>query len=145
MSFPYKRILCPVDFDDTSATAVKEAGAIAALCNSSVALLHVVFINPLATEGFVLAELQESQSEHARNKVAEIAKRLLADRDYEIDIRIGDPAETILAAEAELKADLVVMATHGRHGLKRLVIGSVAERVVRESQVPVLTIHGKSS
>ena len=77
MSFPYKRILCPVDFDDTSALALKEAGAIAKLCQGSVCVLHVVWINPLATEGYVLAQLEESQSNHARNKVAELVSGVL--------------------------------------------------------------------
>lgn len=141
MSFPYKRILCPVDFDDTAAAALKEACAIAQLCKATVCLLHVVWINPLATDGFVLAELQESQSKHARTKVAEIANGVLAGVDHEINIEIGDPAETILAAAERLHADLVVMATHGRHGVTRLVMGSVAERIVRESTIPVLTIR----
>ena len=141
MSFPYKRILCPVNFDDTSAAAVAEAGAIARLCKATVCLLHVVGINPLATEGFVLAELQESQSKHARTKVAEMADRGLAGVDHEINIEIGDPGETILAMETRLHPDLVVMATHGRRGVTRLVMGSVAEKVVRESRIPVLTIR----
>jgi nucleotide-binding universal stress UspA family protein len=141
MSFPYKRILCPVDFDATSATAMKEAGAIAQLCKGKVCVLHVVWINPLATEGYVLAELQESQSESARTKIAEVASSVLAGVDYEIRIEVGDAGETILAMETRLPADLVVMATHGRHGVTRLVMGSVAERVVRESTVPVLTIR----
>jgi len=141
MSFPYKRILCPVDFDDNSASAMKEAGALARLCKGAVALLHVVRINPLATEGFVLAELEESQSKHARTKVAEMANRDLPGVDYEINVQIGDPGETILAMEKELNTDLVVMATHGRHGITRLVLGSVAEKIVRESTVPVLTIR----
>ena len=141
MSFPYKRILCPVDFDDNAANAIKEAGALARLMKATVCLLHVVWINPLATEGFVLGELQESQSKHARTKVAEMANRDLAGVDYEINVKIGDPGETVLATEKELNADLVVMATHGRHGLTRLVLGSVAEKIVRESTVPVLTIR----
>jgi nucleotide-binding universal stress UspA family protein len=141
MSFPYKRILCPVDFDDNSHAAVTEAAALAGLCKATVCLLHVVWINPLATDGFVLAELQESQSKHARGKVEEMAGRLLAGVDHEINIEIGDPAGTILATEERLHADLVVMATHGRHGVSRLVMGSVAERIVRESTIPVLTIR----
>lgn len=141
MSFPYKRILCPVDFDANSAIAMKEAGAIAQLCKGKVSLLHVVWINPLATEGYVLAELQDSQSALARTKVADVASGVLAGVDYEIMIEVGDAGETILAMETRLPADLVVMATHGRHGVTRLVMGSVAERVVRESTIPVLTIR----
>jgi nucleotide-binding universal stress UspA family protein len=141
VSFPYQRILCPVDLDDHSASALQEAGAIAGLCKATLWLLHVVKINPLATEGFVLAELEESQSQHARTVVSELAKRLLSNADYEIKIVIGEPAEQILAQAGELRADLLVMATHGRHGIPRLVLGSVAEKIVRESTVPVLTVR----
>ncbi len=141
MSFPYKCILCPVDFDSNSIAALKEAAALARPCKATICLLHVVQINPLATEGFVLGELQESQSKYARTKVAEMAERDLGGADYEIKIEIGDPAETVLEMEKRLKADLVVMATHGRRGVSRLVLGSVAERVVRESSIPVLTLR----
>jgi len=53
----------------------------------------------------------------------------------------GDPAERVLETARGLEADLIVMGTHGRRGLSHLVLGSVAERVVRESLVPVLTTH----
>jgi nucleotide-binding universal stress UspA family protein len=143
MSFPYKRILCPIDFDDNAATAIKEAGALARLLKATVCVLHVIWINPLATEGYVLAELEESQSNDARAKMAEMTNRELAGVDYEINVIIGDPAEIVLATEKDLNADLVVMATHGRHGLTKLVLGSVAEKIVRESTVPVLTIRNR--
>lgn len=145
MSFPYKRILCPIDFDGNAEAAVKEAGALARALDATVLLIHIVQINPLATEGFVLAELQESQSKAARAKVAEIAGQSLAGVTHEIDIEIGDPGETILALEKKLNADVVVMATHGRRGVKRLVLGSVAEKIVRESTVPVLTLRSHAT
>ena len=59
----------------------------------------------------------------------------------ELTVVVGLPAESILEAQERLGADLLVMATHGRRGLKRLVLGSVAEKVVRESAIPVLTVH----
>ena len=60
-------------------------------------------------------------------------------------VRSGDPAGAILEVEKELRPDLIVMATHGRTGLSHLVLGSVAERTVRESIVPVLTVRGRQS
>lgn len=56
-------------------------------------------------------------------------------------VKLGSPAEEILAAAAEIHADLVVMGTHGRRGIAHAMIGSVAERVVRLSRVPVLTVR----
>jgi len=141
MAFPYKRILCPVDFDDNSAHAVEEAGALARSGDGKLCLLHVVQINPLATEGFVLADLYESQEKYAREQLDQIIRERLAGVECEVVIERGNPADVILAMEKTLAPNLVVMATHGRRGITRLVLGSVAERVVRESITPVLTVR----
>lgn len=141
MAFPYKRILCPVDFDSNSIQAIAEARALARSGKGKLCLLHVIQINPLATEGFVLSELIESQEKHAREQLEQIAGEGMAGVECEIVIERGNPADVILTVEKTLPSDLVVMATHGRRGLTRLVLGSVAERVVRESITPVLTVH----
>jgi universal stress protein A len=141
MPFPYKRILCPVDFDDNSLHAVEQASALARGGTGRLCLLHVIQINPLATEGFVLGELYDSQEKYAREKLDQITQDRLAGVDCEILIERGNPADVILAMEKTVAPDLVVMATHGRRGFTRLVIGSVAEKVVRESITPVLTVR----
>ena len=141
MTFPYKRILCPVDFDDNSLHAVEEASALARGGIGRLFLLHVIQINPLATEGFVLAELYASQEKYAREKLDQIKQERLAGVECEILIERGNPADVILAMEKSLAPDLVVMATHGRKGFTLLVLGSVAEKVVRESITPVLTVR----
>lgn len=141
MAFPYKLILCPVDFDDNSLRAVEEAGALARGGTGRLCLLHVIQINPLATEGFVLGELYDSQEKYAREKLDQITRDRLAGVECEILIEQGSPADVILAMEKAVAPDLVVMATHGRRGLTRLIMGSVAERVVRESITPVLTVR----
>ena len=64
---------------------------------------------------------------------------------YETLVISGDPAERVLETARGLAADLIVMGTHGRKGLSRLVLGSVAERVVRESPVPVLTVRATAA
>src|SRR5437667_3397893 len=135
MSFPYKRILCPIDFDDNSAAAITEAGALARSSKGLIILLHAVFINPLASEGFVLAELQDSQRRDAQTKLERAAEREPHGTDYQLVVEIGDPGDCILAAEKRLKADLVVMTTHRRRGVSRLLLGSLAERVVTLSTV----------
>lgn len=141
MTFPYKRILCPVDFDDNSLHAVEEASALARGGIGRLLLLHVIQINPLATEGFVLAKLYDSQEKYAREKLDQIKQERLAGVECEILIEWGNPADVILAMEKSLAPDLVVMATHGRKGFTLLVLGSVAEKVVRESITPVLTVR----
>ncbi len=64
-----------------------------------------------------------------------------AQNRYEVHVRIGEPGVEVLRAADELGADLIVMATHGRTGLRRLVLGNLAEIVVREAPCPVLTVR----
>ena len=72
-----------------------------------------------------------------------IAREKLAGVSHEIFVASGNTAPEILNLTAEQDIDLIVMGTHGRTGLKHFLLGSVAERVVREAPVPVLTIHPK--
>ena len=144
MSFPYKRILCAVDFDDNAPSAIEEAAALARASDGVVILFHVVWVTPLASEGYVLAELQKSQMADASLKLEELGRHHLDGAKYELAIELGDPGDGIVAATSRCHADLVVMATHGRHGVSHLVLGSVAERVVRSSPVPILTLHQKA-
>jgi len=145
MTFPYKKILCPVNFDETSAHAAEEAAALAVQGGGALVLLHVVHINPLvsmaAAEGPSGGEVYNAQVDLARNQVVQMAARLTSALKPEIVVEIGDPAEVILATERKLQADLVVMATHGRTGLARIVLGSVTDKIVRGSTAPVLTIR----
>jgi nucleotide-binding universal stress UspA family protein len=144
MAFPYRKILCPINFDDNSLTAIHEAAAIAAHHAGTLTLLHVVHINPLvaqgAAEGYAGAELYEGQLQAARDQVGQLLGNLPQGMKPEIVVDIGDPAEVILATGVKLQADLVVMATHGRTGLARIVMGSVTDKIVRGSHVPVLTL-----
>ncbi len=145
MPLPYNKILCPVDFDDNSAQAMKHAATLALHSGGTLYLLHVVQINPLvaqgAAEGFAGKEFYDTQVESARRQLEQLAQSIPPGVKHEITIEIGEPGYLIVTAEQRVGADLVVMATHGRRGLKRLVLGSVAERVVRESSVPVLMVR----
>ncbi len=145
MPFPYSKILCPVDFDPNSADALAHAAALATNSGGTLYLLHVVQINPLtaqgAAQGFAGKDFYDSQVEAARARLEECAQSIPAGVKRELAVEIGEPGDLIIAAPQRLGADLVVMATHGRRGLKHLVLGSVAERVVRESTVPVLTVR----
>ena len=146
--FPYKRILCPVDFDEYSGEALREAAALALNGVGTVHVLHALQINPLvdqgAAEGFAAGELYEAQIEFARKQVEQMLATMPPGVQREIIIEIGEPGNCIIDAATKAGADLVVMATHGRKGLKHLVLGSVAERVVRESPVPVLALRPAS-
>lgn len=149
MPFPYKQILCPVDFDQNSADALIEAAALALNSTGNLLVLHVVQINPLvyqgAAEGVAGGEMFEAQIEFGRKQVAQMLAGVPPKVNRTVIIEVGEPGERIIDAETKFNADLVVMATHGRRGLKHLVLGSVAERIVRESSIPVLTIRPRNS
>ncbi len=82
----------------------------------------------------------------ARTKLEKLARQKVNGKaDYEVEVTTGDPGVEVLHVARRLHADLIVMATHGRKGLRRLVLGSVAERVVREAPCPVLTLSPKAT
>ncbi|MBV8135304.1 MAG: universal stress protein [Deltaproteobacteria bacterium] len=148
MPFPYKRILCPVDFDQFSALALREAASLALDSGATVHLLHVVQIPPSldegATGGLAVGGNYESRIEVARKELERLLTIIPPEIKREVIIEVGRPGDLILDMQAQLGTDLVVMATHGRKGFSHLVLGSVAERVVRESRAPVLTVRSSS-
>lgn len=139
----FKKILCPIDPADDLTSSLDVACSLAQEGDGTVYLLYVIpvvlssapGVNPLpVSESEAQAMLRKIAREHLEGKVA-----------YQIYTKVGgQPANVILAAIEELGVDSVVIGTHGRQGLGRLVLGSVAERVVRESPCPVLTVRGTS-
>ena len=141
MAFPYKTILCPVDFDENSLAALDQTVAIARHLGSNLILLHVVPLVLSAGEVPPLASMYEDQEKAARAKLADIANQKLAGLKYELSVYIGDVISCILNAQSKHQVDLLVMATHGRRGLAHFFLGSVAEAIVRKATCPVLTIR----
>ena len=127
----FKKILCPIDFDRISIPALKLAYTVARQNGSSV---HVLYVIP--------EELRAELEQLTHKNLLSVTRKWFGVRvRREIVVRSGKPVEAVLAAADELGADLVVMATHGRTGVKRARLGSVTEEVVRRSTRPVLTIH----
>ena len=141
MAYPFRRILCPVDFDDNSMQALDTAADFARENNGTVFVLHVVPMILAPTGMPVYVDLYKGQEETARAKLLEIAHKRLAGLKYELLTHTGEPAGAILNAEKKTSADVVVMATHGRRGFKRFFLGSIAEIVLRESTCPVVTVR----
>jgi nucleotide-binding universal stress UspA family protein len=141
MAFPFRNILCPVDFDDSSMSALETAGDIARQHDGTVFVLHVVPMIGPPIGMPVYVQLYESQRQTATTKLEEIARKRLAGLKYELLTEMGDPAQFILKTAIRASADLVVMSSHGRRGFSRLFLGSVAELVLRESKCPVLTVR----
>jgi nucleotide-binding universal stress UspA family protein len=156
----FTRILVAVDSDEIADTVVAAAGRLAGPLNAQVALLHVVDtasaiaplaaaeptglgVPPLASAANMgmTEQLIEDQERSAETLVQKLAQRLPEGIAADALMREGTPAETIITTAQEWKAGLIVMGTHGRGGLERLVVGSTAEAVLRAATCPVLTIR----
>jgi len=133
----FNRILCPLDFEECSLKALGLAVQLAAQNQAELYLLHVCPVVLIPLGGQVTEPVMAEQS--ARQRLEEIANRDLAGIRYELLVTTGDVAERMISVQTGLAADLIVMGTHGRGGLRRLFLGSVAERIVREASCPVLT------
>lgn len=134
-------LLVPVDFGDVSAAAIKLARELAAALRADIALVHAHsgLSVPYSELPPALVERELSGAElGAERALQALAARSGAERAV---IRHGEPADVVLAVAVEIGASMIVMGTHGRRGLPRLVLGSVAERVVRESPIPVVTVR----
>jgi nucleotide-binding universal stress UspA family protein len=136
----FNKILCPIDSADNLTSSLDLACDVAEGPDATICLLHVIPAFPVLAPGVSPLTISESE---ARARLEKLAREHLGCKvKYEIHTKIdGDPAKAILKTADELKVDSVVMATHGRKGLGRLILGSVAERVVRESPRPVLTVR----
>jgi nucleotide-binding universal stress UspA family protein len=142
-----KRILVPVDFSPNSLHALEYAVEFAKPFKASLAILFVVepiayampdFAGGAAVIGGLLDQQQRSARTQLRRLEERYAKRRIALRAL---LQTGSAYQAIADTAKQTKADLIVMATHGRTGLSHLLLGSVAERVVRAATCPVLTLH----
>ncbi|MCE2790862.1 MAG: universal stress protein [Planctomycetota bacterium] len=142
LKFTGNCLLVPWDFSDMALAALKTSMAMVSDC-SKVKVVHVGLI-PTATEPTVIWDtvteqtIQEYAAQNFRKTVAEHPE--LA--GLELITLFGDPGFAITDYAQEVAADLIVISSHGRRGLSRLFMGSVAERVVRLAQVPVLVLRG---
>jgi len=145
MAFPYRRILAPIEFDDTAQAVLDAAVRIATETGGTVFLMHVVpmVVAPTGMPNYV--DIYKDQEKIAQQKLAAIVECRRAEVKCELMSRIGDPAHEILALERQMAADLIVLATHGRKGVRRMLLGSVAEAVLREATCPVLTVQRQES
>ncbi|HSY78137.1 MAG TPA: universal stress protein [Verrucomicrobiae bacterium] len=140
MAFPYKTILCPVDFDENSLASLDAAIELAEHFGSSIILLYVLPMILTYGEASPAALLRDQDAD-AQAKLADIEKQKLGGVKHEAVVYTGDIIASILQAQADYHPDLLVMATHGRRGLSRMFLGSVAEAVVRKATCPVLTVR----
>lgn len=143
MANEIKRILCPIDYSGQSMAALELALDLAVQHHAKVILLNVAplpmgesVVSPVALEPFPFQE-----EEHRKQLEKIVHERVKGKAACEVLIVAGDAGPAILRAIRSSGADLIVMGTHGRKGVGHLVLGSVAEYIVRESPIPVLTVR----
>lgn len=137
------RILLPTDFSDTAAHALDYAHDLAARFAASVHLLHVVSDPTVQdwageVEGLVVPDLLAKWKGDAERRLAEVS---LGDVETVRAVRVGHAFVEIIHYAADNAVDLIVMGTHGRGPVRHLLLGSVAEKVVRKAPCPVLTVR----
>ena len=140
------RILVPIDFTETSDKAFDFALELAERFSASVTAMHAYEIPVIGfPDGALVATVDiASRIQESGRKGLDAAVAARASRGVPIDsvLREGPAWEEIRALAEELPADIIVIGTHGRRGIARALLGSVAENVIRTTKVPVLTIHG---
>ncbi|GAB4236318.1 MAG: universal stress protein [Acidobacteriota bacterium] len=149
MILPIERILAPTDFSRISEKTLAAAAELAQHFRARLFVLHVVPPVPLLPADpqdglvFEIPAYQQALEESSRKRLQELVDRVVpAKVEREIRLRQGEPAQEIVRMAEEEGMQLIVIATHGLTGWQHLVFGSVAEKVVRTAQCPVLTLRG---
>jgi len=145
----FKRILVPVDFSPCSRLALEHAAVLANRLDAAIDLFHVWQPPPVVTPETMigtgsnnpgLVQIAKQQAEAAMGDFVKRARESGA-RIESARVEPGDPARTIVDEAERGNYDLIAMGTHGRTGLAHLLLGSVAEKVVRRSACPVMTVR----
>ena len=143
---PFTRILTAVDFSENSECAFDYALTLATQFNAELTIIHVIN-EPVDLRGFYVPHISfeqlEKEIEESAAKMMETfcRSKLGTFSNYKTAIVTGIPYDEITAAAAKIDASLIVLGTHGRTGLDRILFGSTAERVVRSAGCPVLTVR----
>lgn len=141
-----RKIVAAVDFSNATEAVVANAVAYAKALGASVDLLNVVFVPRDVVGGGMLyideEKIRQDLDRHAREEMGKW-ERKVRDQGVEVSAHVvaGHPEVEIPAYADKAGAGMLVIATHGRTGLAHLLIGSVAEKVVRSSKVPVLVVR----
>ncbi|AUV84006.1 universal stress protein [Salinigranum rubrum] len=141
----YHRILLPTDGSEASLAALDHALDLTGRFDAALDVLYVVDTGALPLDAHSRA-LFDAADQAARGTVADMVDRAERRGVERVtgEVREGSPSEVVLDYAADHDVDLVVMGTHARTGVERYLLGSVTERVLRASPVPVLTVRGPS-
>lgn len=146
----WKTILVPTDFSEGARAALRIASDLALAHTAKLVILHVTELPPGLDTGTMIAPapggIPLTVVDFAREQAVawmqqDREKHVSPEVEAVVRIEVGAAVDTVLAAADEVGADLIVVGTHGRTGFAHLVLGSVAERIVRRARVPVLTVR----
>jgi universal stress protein A len=143
---PFTKILTAIDFSENSECAFDYALTLATQFNAELTIIHVIN-EPVDLRGFYVPHISfeqlEKEIEESAVKMMEnfCSTKLGTFTNYKTAIVTGIPNDEITATAAKMDASLIVLGTHGRTGLDRILFGSTAERVVRSASCPVLTVR----
>ena len=141
-----RRILCPTDFSSLATAGVDHAASLAAREGAELVLLHVLapvtaYVVP-DVAGSVLVQFEEQAREDARHQLRRLRDRIRGTGvSTHTVLAQGYAPDQIVRAAQRLRCDLIVLATHGRTGLTRMLLGSVAEALIRRAPCPVLALR----
>ncbi len=136
-------MLVPVDFSEHRARLLDHAREIAPVYGMNITLLHVVDVKGVPDAYGVYSSLPDPDKLAERTRAAleeDVLSLQEAGIDATVEVRSGAPTAQVLAAADEMEASFITIATHGRTGLERMLLGSVAEKVVRRAPCPVCTV-----
>lgn len=132
-----KRILCPIDFSDTSISALRYAESVAREMNAELVVAHA-FSRPASWD-------HEGQLEPSDASLRDKLNAITCEVPFSNVMHAGPPGEVICWLAQQRGCDLIVMGTHGRTGVKHLLLGSTAEYVLQHARCPVLTVRQRSA
>jgi len=146
MRVEIKSIICTTDFSDFSYNAIPYGIALAKEFGAKLYVCHVIDLSSAAMYGEIIADTVEQQN-RIMGYTLEHLKRIIGEQpvDWEPLITVGHTADEIASVAEEKNVHLVISATHGRSGLKRLILGSVTQRLMRTLPCPLLLVRGPES
>lgn len=137
-------ILVPIDFSANAEQALDYACELAGKLGAKVHLVHAVVSPPSALQVALTEDIIENIVKEHREALDKLAAARAGRASFGAPtVEVGDPRDTIVATAEALSADLIVMGTHGRRGLSRVMMGSVAEDVIRHAPCPVLAVRAQ--
>ncbi|MCB2187789.1 MAG: universal stress protein [Deltaproteobacteria bacterium] len=144
----FKKILCPIDFSEVSRESLQKAAELAQQFHAELVVAHVItnapwLVAPTPTMPVDITGFHNELHEAAGKSLEQMVNEVVPEQvGFETVLETGDPARDIVDIAADKQVDLIVMASHEKVPLNRFLFGSVAEKVIRIANCPVLVLKG---